>query len=46
MFPPGWSEKAILRATTALLAAVAVAAFLMRPRNSSDQDVSASMRDE
>jgi hypothetical protein len=46
MFPPGWSEKAILRATTALLAAVAVAAFLMRPRNSPDQDVSASMRDE
>jgi hypothetical protein len=38
MFPPGWSEKAILRATAALLTAVAVAAFLMRPRNSSKRD--------
>jgi sugar phosphate permease len=45
MFPAGWSEKAILRATAALLAALALAAFLMRPRPSSGQ-VSASMRDE
>ena len=46
MFPAGWSEKAILRATAALLAAVAVAAFMMRPRGSSSRDVPASMRDE
>ena len=46
MFPPGWSEKAILRATAALLATVAVAAFLLRHRNSSNHEVPASMRDE
>jgi hypothetical protein len=45
-FPPGWSEKAILRATAALLAAIAVAAFVMRSRNSSNHDGPASMRDE
>jgi hypothetical protein len=45
MFPAAWSEKVILRATAALLAAIAVAAFAMRPRTSSAA-LPAATRDE